>query len=83
MARHVSAKGWLEMHLEASSKLSIKLFNINCGGSRPGAKKTQDNADDYMVELAKFNLALRAMRTAFSFAMPWNYSILALEGFYF
>ena len=83
LAGHVSAKGWQEIHSVASSKLSIKLFNINCGGSRPGAKKNQDSSEDDMMELAEFKLALRAMRTAYSFAMPWNFSILALEGFYF
>ena len=84
LAGHVSAKGWLELHSAATSKLSIKLFNINCGGSRPGAKKSdKEGAEEDMMELTEFKLALRAMRTAFSFVMPWNYSILALEGFYF
>jgi hypothetical protein len=34
------------------------------------------------MEVGEFKLALRAMRTAFAFAMPWNYSVLALEGFF-
>ena len=36
-----------------------------------------------MLDLAEFKLALRAMRTAFHLAIPWNLSILALEGFFF
>jgi hypothetical protein len=39
--------------------------------------------DDEIVELGEFKLALRTMRTAFALAMPWNLSILALEGFFF
>jgi hypothetical protein len=33
------------------------------------------------VDLGEFKLALRALRTAGQFVMPWNYSFLALEGF--
>jgi hypothetical protein len=40
-------------------------------------------ADDDIVELGEFKLALRTMRTAFHLAMPWNLSVLALEGFFF
>jgi hypothetical protein len=40
-------------------------------------------ADDDIVELGEFKLALRTMRTAFALAMPWNLSVLALEGFFF
>ena len=35
------------------------------------------------LNLAEFKMALRAMRTAFHLAVPWNLSILALEGFFF
>jgi hypothetical protein len=31
------------------------------------------------MEIGEFKLALRAMRIAFSFAMPWNYSVLAAK----
>jgi hypothetical protein len=34
------------------------------------------------MEIGEFKLAMRVMQTAFSFAMPWNYSVLALEGFF-
>ena len=40
LAGHVSAKGWVELHNLAGSKLSIKLFNINNCGSRAGPKKS-------------------------------------------
>jgi hypothetical protein len=33
------------------------------------------------VELGEFKLALRALRVAMSFAMPWNMSVLAIENF--
>jgi hypothetical protein len=48
---------------------------------RTGPKKGADPDDDTM-EIGELKLALRAMRTAFAFAMPWNYSVLALEGFF-
>ena len=84
LAGYVSAKGWTELHNLASSKLSVKLFNINCSGSRGSYKKSVDGEEtDVTLEVEEFKLALRAMRTAFQLAMPWNLSVLALEGFFF
>jgi hypothetical protein len=34
-----------------------------------------------IVELGEFKLALRALRVAMSFAMPWNMSVLAIVSF--
>jgi hypothetical protein len=81
LAGYISSKGWVELHNMASTKMSIKLFNINNCASRSSSKKTGEQDDD-IVELGEFKLALRAMRTAYSFAQPWNFSVLALEGFF-
>ena len=84
LAGYVSAKGWSELHNLSSAKLSVKLFNINSSGCRGSYKKTSDGEEsDVVLEVEEFKLALRAMRTAFQLAMPWNYSVLALEGFFF
>ena len=79
----MSAKGWSELHNMSSSKLSVRMFNINSASSRGGSKKPTSDGDEEMLDLAEFKLALRAMRTAFHLAVPWNLSILALEGFFF
>ena len=83
LAGYVSAKGWSELHNMSSSKLSVRMFNINSASSRGGSKKPTSDGDEEMLDLAEFKLALRAMRTAFHLAVPWNLSILALEGFFF
>jgi hypothetical protein len=80
LAGHVSARGWAELHCPASTKLSIKMFSINICVAR-ASKKLVD--EDIIMEIGEFKLALRTLRTAMSFVMPWNFSILALEGFYF
>ena len=80
LAGYVSAKGWSELHNMASTKLSIKLFNINNCGSKSNKKEA---GSDEFSETAEFKLALRVMRTAFAIALPWNLSVLALEGFFF
>ncbi len=80
LAGHVSAKGWAELHNMASGKLSIRMFSINSCGTRVSGKKTGDEEDP--MDVGEFKLALRAMRTAFQLALPWNHSVLALEGFF-
>ena len=67
----------------SSSKLSVKMFNINSASPRGGSNKNTSENEEEMLNLAEFKLALRAMRTAFHLAVPWNLSILALEGFFF
>jgi hypothetical protein len=46
------------------------------------ASKKQSEGDEETLNIGEFKLALRAMRTAYQFAMPWNLSVLALEGFF-
>ncbi len=80
MAGVVTAKGWIEIHNPASSRISIRQFNINNCGSRIGGS-SQENQEPDIADLGELKLALRAMRTAMTLVMPWNLSIAALEGF--
>jgi hypothetical protein len=80
LAGYISARGWAEIHNPASTKISIKMFNINNCAARSSSKKV-DSEDD-ILEVSEFKLALRALRSAMQFVMPWNMSILALEGFF-
>jgi hypothetical protein len=79
----VSSHGWVELANPASTRLSLRHFNINCCSRRSSNKKS-DNDDAEMndfTEIGEFQLALRTMRTAAAFTMPWNFSFLALENF--
>ena len=81
LAGYVSAKGWTECHNLQNPKILVKYFNINNCSARASSKRTSEDPEDIM-EVAELKLALRVMRTAFSFAQPWNFSVLALEGFF-
>jgi hypothetical protein len=79
----VSPRGWVELANPASTKLSLKLFNIN-SCSKKISRKSDDDSDSGLKdfsEIGELQLALRTMRTAASFIMPWNYSFVALENF--
>jgi hypothetical protein len=81
LAGYVTPRGWVELHNPASSRLSIKQFNINNCGNRVSSGKATDAGEDIM-EIGEFRLALRTLRTAMAFVMPWNFSVQALEGFF-
>jgi hypothetical protein len=70
----------VNIHNPASTKLSVKQFNINNCGSRAASKKDSGLEDD-ALELGEFKLAVLVLRTAMAFVMPWNFSVMALEGF--
>jgi hypothetical protein len=76
----VSAKGWVELANPSSTKISLKMFSLNCPKS---SKKSdgEENASDEFSEVSEFQLALRTLRTAASFVAPWNLSFTALENF--
>jgi len=84
MGGHVSARGWAEVHNPQSTRLSIKMFSIGNCGSRTGSKQdgVKDSHAEDTLDIGEFKIALRAMRLAVHFAMPWNFSIEALEGFF-
>jgi len=84
LAGYVLAEGWVQIANPASPKLSVKLFNISNVTMRSSSSRNSNFDTDELydfAELSEFRLALRAMRTAMGFCMPWNKSIEALEGF--
>jgi hypothetical protein len=78
----VTAKGWLEIGNPASTKISLKLFNINNCTARASASRAAAASDELLevADLGEFKLALRALRTAGQFVMPWNYIFPGLGG---
>jgi len=94
MGGHVTGRGWLEIHNAASANLSLKLFSSsNVGHHTLSARRItfSDNDDGFNVgesmkeisDLQEFKTAFRALRIARHFAMPWDMSINAIEGFLF
>ena len=79
----VSSRGWVELSNPASTRLSIRQFNINSCARKASNNKENDSesALPNFSELGEFQLALRTMRTAAAFVMPWNMSFTALENF--
>jgi hypothetical protein len=81
LAGYVSSAGWVNIHNPASCKLSVRQFNINNCSAKASGKKGSEGEED-ILELGEFKLAIRALRTAMAFVMPWNFSVMALEGFF-
>jgi hypothetical protein len=78
----VSSRGWVELANPASTRLSLRLFNINNCSKKSSSRKDDADSDlQEFTELGEFQLALRTMRAAAAFIMPWNYSFTALENF--
>jgi hypothetical protein len=88
----VTARGWVELHNPASTNLSLKLFSsANIGGATAGTKRLTladgdgaINVGESMKEVAdmeSFKHAVRALCQAAHFALPWNYSFAAIDGF--
>ena len=48
----------------------------------PSRATVRDNFSDDILDIGEFTLALRTMRMAFRFAMPWNFSVEAIEWFF-
>jgi len=93
MGGAVTAKGWLELHNPGSESLSLKYFYIaNSTSSSASAKKVSlaDGEQALMVgdglkeftELEDFKTALATAVEAMAWAMPWNKSISAIQGFF-
>jgi hypothetical protein len=90
LAGYVQPKGWIEISNPGSPNMKLRLFNINNVNSSSGGGGNitfggssvcfgEDQKE--MQNVGEFKLALRAARTAMSFALPWNFSVQALEGF--
>jgi hypothetical protein len=79
----VTAKGWVELANPSSTKLSLKLFNLNNCSSKVSTSKSE-SSDKHLpdfAEIGEFQLALRTLRNAAAFVSPWNFSFAALENF--
>jgi hypothetical protein len=79
----ITSRGWLELGNPSSTKISLKMFNINNCSARASTSRTAHHHADLqeVSDIGEFMLALRALRTAAQFVAPWNFSFLALEGF--
>jgi hypothetical protein len=73
----------VELANPSSTKLSLKLFNLNnCSGKISTSKSdSTDNSMPDFAEIGEFQLALRTLRNAATFVSPWNFSFAALENF--
>ena len=87
-----TAKGWMEIHNPASPNLKLKQFHMaNVGSSSSGTRRisladgstAMDVGDSLkeVTELEEFKNALATLRDAMHFALPWNKTIAAIQGF--
>ncbi len=87
-----TAKGWMEIHNPASPNLKLKQFHMaNVGRSSSGTRRisladgsTAMDVGDSLKEVAEmeeFRNALATLRDAMHFALPWNKTIAAIQGF--
>ena len=89
---HVTTRGWIELHDPSSTNLTLKLFNIKNVSNTTrslqhftladsdGILNTGESMSD-ITDLDAFKTAMRAAEVAQMFALPWNRSILAINGF--
>ena len=89
---HVTTRGWIELHDPSSTNLTLKLFNIKNVSNTTrslqhftladsdGILNTGESLSD-ITDLDAFKTAMRAAEVAQMFALPWNHSILAINGF--
>jgi len=88
----VTSKGWLELHNPGSSELKLKLFYLpNVASSAFSSRKINlDDSEnsvcigDSLREIADFEgfrAALHSLKEALHWALPWNRSVSAIQGF--
>jgi hypothetical protein len=81
MGGFVTPKGWMEIGNMGSTKLKVSLFNINNVSKSTTRNSSEYEESEAMKSIDEFELALRTMRCAAHFSVPWNYSIVALENY--
>jgi hypothetical protein len=74
----VSSKGWIEAHDPGSSRMRIQMFTIGSCSNRSEAADGEREISDVL----ELRLAMRTMKAAVRMALPWNWSIDALENFF-
>jgi hypothetical protein len=74
LAGFVTVRGWCELANLSSPKLSVRMLNINNCAARASSSRTSKDKDDLIdfAEVGEFVVALRAMRLAMAYVMPWN-----------
>jgi hypothetical protein len=79
----VSSKGWVNIANPGGSGIRLAQFSMTGStSSKPSSSSSNSKDEDDQIEgLAEFKLALRALRGAMSFALPWNRSVDAILGF--
>jgi hypothetical protein len=79
----VSSKGWVNIANPGGSGIRLAQFSMTGStSSKPSSSSsTSKDEEDQIEGLAEFKLALRALRGAMSFALPWNRSVDAILGF--
>ncbi len=79
----VSSKGWVNIANPGGSGIRLAQFSMTGStSSKPSSSSSTSKDEDNQIEgLAEFKLALRALRGAMSFALPWNWSVDAILGF--
>ena len=83
LAGYVTPKGWAIIHDPGNSNLQLKLFSINNCGQRASTKASEYRDEELhdVAEIGELKCALRMLREAMAFALPWNKSVAAIEGF--
>jgi len=79
----VSSKGWINIASPGSSAIRLSQFSMTGStGSKSSAATGSSPADhDEFEVLAEYKLALRALRAAMCYALPWNRSADSIIGF--
>jgi hypothetical protein len=79
----VSSKGWVNIANPGGSGIRLAQFSMTGSTSSKAnnSNNTSKEDEDQIEGLAELKLALRALRAATSFALPWNRSADAILGF--
>jgi hypothetical protein len=79
----VSSMGWVNIANPGGSGIRLAQFSMT-GSTSTKTSSSSNNSkekEEQIEGLAEFKLALRALRAAMSFALPWNRSVDAILGF--
>jgi hypothetical protein len=79
----VSSKGCVNIANPGGSGIRLAQFSMTGStSSKTSSSSSSSKDEDEQIEgIAEFKLALRALRAAMSFALPWNRSVDAILGF--
>jgi hypothetical protein len=81
MGGFVTSKGWLELQNNGSTKMKVGMFNLNNAAKSMSGRSAEIDDFSEMKDISEYELALRTMRVAAHFAVPWNKAFVALENY--